>query len=78
MNETDQQKSSTPEEYLSTTLHELRTPLMIIKSWVTILSDEKTKELHPKAIEGISQAIEMLEDVCDGMAGYYRELMKKQ
>ena len=44
-NNLDNWKSSTPEEFLATMLHELRNPMMIIKGWVGILSDEKPKNI---------------------------------
>jgi len=76
-NKSDEWKSWTPKEFLATTLHELRTPIILIKDWIEILSNEETKELHPKAIEDISQAARRLEDVMDGMTDYLRELMKE-
>jgi signal transduction histidine kinase len=71
MNETDSQnneksdewKSWPPEFFLSVLLHETRTPLMIIKGYVEILSNEETKQHHPEALESISRAVGRLEDL---------------
>jgi len=73
----DEWKSWTPKEFLSTTIHELRTPILLIAGYTELLSNEEAKELHPRAIENISQAVRRLEVVIDGMAAYLRELMEK-
>ena len=54
-------KTWAPREYISNMLHELRTPIMIIKGYAAHLSNDETKELHPKAIEGISHAADRLD-----------------
>jgi len=72
----DKVDSLNPEEFLATLIHEFRNPIMIAKGWVGILSDEKNKELHPKAIEGISQAIGKLEEAYEGMADTTVDLQK--
>jgi signal transduction histidine kinase len=56
-NKSDEWKSWPPEFYLAVLLHELRTPIMTIKGWVKILSNENATGLHPKALEGISYSI---------------------
>jgi signal transduction histidine kinase len=70
-------RSWTPREFLSTTIHELRTPIMFIKCWTELLSNEESKELHPKAIENIFKSIGRLEEVMDDMSGYLRKLMEE-
>jgi signal transduction histidine kinase len=67
----------TPKEFLATMLHELRTPMMLIKGYVGILSNEKAKEHHPKAIEAISYSIDRMEKLWEDMAAYMRKLMQK-
>jgi len=76
-NRTDERKSRTPKEFLSMAIHELRTPIMLIKGYTEILSNEETKELHSEAVETISQAVKRLDDVVNGMGDYLRELMEK-
>jgi len=63
-------KSWPPESYLAVLLHELRTPIMIIKGYAQILSNESAKEHHPQAIENISKTVEKLEQIWDGIAEY--------
>jgi signal transduction histidine kinase len=65
----DDWRSWTPREFLSTTIHELRTPIMIIKCWTELLSNEESKEHHPKAIENIFKSIWRLEEVMDDISG---------
>lgn len=67
-------KSWPPEFFLPVLLYEPRTPLMAIKGYAKILSDEKAKEHHPKMLENMSKAIERIEKLCEGVADYRREL----
>jgi signal transduction histidine kinase len=76
-NKSDEWKSWPPEAYLSVLLHELRTPITIIKGYVGILSNEQAKEHHAKALESISHAIKMIDDLYEGIADYRTELMKR-
>lgn len=76
-NPNSEEWKSCPPDFLSVLPHELRMPVMAIKSWVRILSNESAKELHPKALEGVSYSIEKLEAVCTGIADYYGELTRK-
>jgi Signal transduction histidine kinase len=73
----DEWKSWPPEFFLSILLYELRSPLMAIKGYASILSDEETKELHPQALENILKHVEKIEKLCDGIADYRRELENK-
>ena len=73
----DQWKSFAPDLFLADLLHELRTPVMTIKAWSKILSNESTKELHPKASEGIALSVDKLEELCEDIADYYQELANK-
>jgi signal transduction histidine kinase len=70
----DEWRSWPPEFFLSVLLHELRSPLMIIKGYAKILSDEKTKEHHPQALESILKNVERIEKLWDGIAEYRNEL----
>ena len=67
-------KPSTPKELISTMLAEFRTPMMIIKGYVILLSNEQHKEHHPEAIRAISSSIERMEKLWDEIAGYARKL----
>jgi signal transduction histidine kinase len=71
-------RSWTPEAFLSTLVHELRTPLMAIKGYAGILSDEARKDLHPTALEHLSISIERLEKVIEGIPEYAHELEKRK
>jgi signal transduction histidine kinase len=66
----DEWKSWSPEFFLSVLLHETRTPLMIIKGYVEILSNEETKEQHPQALKSISRAVGTLEDLWEDTRDY--------
>jgi len=70
-------KSAPPKEFLNIVLHELRTPMTLISGYVEILSNEKQKELHPEAIRVISDSIQKMEKLCEDIASYTRELMRK-
>ncbi len=59
-----------PEKMLSIFLHEFRTPLMIIKGYVDILSNEERQEQHPEALKSISNAVKRLEDLWEDMRDY--------
>jgi signal transduction histidine kinase len=85
MNETDSQhresnqnsdewKSWPPELYLAVLLHELRTPIMMIKGYAQILSNESAGEHHLQAIENISRTAERLEQIWEGIAEYRSHL----
>ena len=67
----------TPKDFLSTALHELRTPILLIRGFAAILAEETQKEMHPKAIEAILQNAERLEQLWNAMAGYNGELMRR-
>ena len=73
----DDWRSWTPRQFLSTTIHELRTPIMLIHGYTELLSNEESKELHPKAIENIFRAIGRLDEVIDDMSAYLRKLMEE-
>ncbi|HEX9386821.1 MAG TPA: histidine kinase dimerization/phospho-acceptor domain-containing protein [Anaerolineales bacterium] len=73
----DEWKSWPPEFFLSVLFYELRTPLIAIKGYTTILSDEKAKEHHPQALEKIFKNVERIEKLCEGIADYRTELEKK-
>jgi signal transduction histidine kinase len=70
----DEWKSWPPEFFLLTLLYELRTPLLAIKGYTAILSDEKMKEHHSRALENISKNIENIGKLCDGITEYRSEL----
>ncbi|HEY3473796.1 MAG TPA: histidine kinase dimerization/phospho-acceptor domain-containing protein [Anaerolineales bacterium] len=67
-------KSWPPEIFLANLLHELRTPVMIIKGYTKFLATEMTTENYPEALDSISKAVERLEHVCQRIADYRREL----
>jgi signal transduction histidine kinase len=75
--DSDEWKSWPPDFFLSVLLHELRNPLMLIKGYVEILSDETAKEHHPVALETISKNIEKLEQIYGDITDYIGELRKK-
>ena len=70
-------KPSTPKEFIAGMLHELRTPMTVIKGYVQILSNETQKEHHPEAIKAISAPIERMEKLYEEMTAYARELIQK-
>lgn len=70
-------KSMPPEWFLSIMLHELRTPILTIKGFATILSDETQKEMHPGAIEAILSNAKRLDQLWNDMANYNGELMRR-
>ena len=73
-NKPDDQTSSPPEVFLANVLHELRTPVMIIKGYAKFLSAENTTEHYPEALDSISKAVERLEKVCQDIAEYRKGL----
>lgn len=70
-------KSWPPETFLHNLTHELRTPLMVIKGYAEVLSDETRKEFHQKALENISIYIKKLDEVITGIPEYLHELEKR-
>jgi signal transduction histidine kinase len=76
-NNSEEWKSWSPEFFLSELLHELRTPLMIIKGYANMLSNESALEHHPQAIESISKSVERLEKLWDDIAEYRNELVSR-
>ena len=67
-------KSWPPELFLANLLHELRTPVMIIKGYTKFLTTEQTTEHYPEALESISKAVERIEKVCQRIADYRKGL----
>jgi signal transduction histidine kinase len=63
-------KSWPPEMFLAELLHELRTPVMILKGYTKFLATEKSPELYPEALDSMSKAVERLENVCQRIAAY--------
>ena len=70
-------KTWTPKDFLSTALHELRTPILLIRGFAAVLADETHKEMHPHAVEAILQNAERLEKLWNAMADYNGELMRR-
>jgi hypothetical protein len=68
----DEWRSWPPEFFLITLFPELRTRVIAIKGYTSILSDETAKEHHPKTLESISKNIESLEKLCEDIADYCR------
>ena len=66
----DDWNSSSPEEFLAIMRHELRNPIAVMKGWVEILSNESTRDHHPKAIEIISQKIDVIEKLHQRLGEY--------
>lgn len=62
-----------PEYFLSVVAHELRPPLALIKGYTAILSNENTKESHSTAIENISNSIQIIEELREGIIEYGRK-----
>lgn len=73
----DELKSRSPDFFLSALLHELRNPLMLIKGYVEILSDESAREHHQLALETISKNIERMEQRFEDISDYILELRRK-
>ena len=73
---TEEWRTWTPAQTLSNFLHESRTPLIIIKGYTQILSNNEAKEHHPEAFESISKAVGRLEELWEGMADYLGYLMR--
>jgi signal transduction histidine kinase len=67
-------KSLPPKNVLAIFLNELRTPLIVIKGYTTILSDDSNDKLHPEALGAISMNIERIEKMMDDTLDYIREL----
>lgn len=74
----DELKSRPPEIYLSALLHELRNPLMLIKGYMEILSDESAREHHLLALDTISKNIQRMEQRFEDISEYILELRKKK
>lgn len=72
----DDLKSRLPEIFLSALLHELRNPLMLIKGYVEILSDESAREHHPLALETISENIRRMEQRFEDISDFIFELRR--
>jgi signal transduction histidine kinase len=70
-------KTLSLEDFLGDLIHELRAPIMIIKGYTILLSDEKSTEYYPEALDSISQAVERIERLCQGVIEYRNELEKK-
>ncbi len=64
--------SWSPEKFMTVLNPELRTPVTVIKGFVIILADETRKDMHPKAIESILDAIKRIEILLDAMADFNR------
>ena len=75
--DSEEWKSWPPELFLTILLPELRAPILAIKGYAEILSDEKRKEHHPQALERISKNIESLQKLCEGIAEY-RSLLESR
>lgn len=75
--DSDEWKMWSPEVFLTVFIPELRTPLIVIKGYTTILADENMKEKHPQALEIISKNIEIMMKLCDGIAEYRNELANR-
>jgi len=73
----DELKSRSPEFFLSALLHELRNPLMLIKGYMEILSDESAREHHALAIATISENIRRMEQRFEDISDYIGELRRK-
>ena len=71
------QEILTPQEFIAVMLHELRNPVMVIKGYIALLSNEEAREHHPMAIDAISRNTEKLEILLKDMANYYGYLKKK-
>jgi len=76
--DSDDWKSWSPEDFLAVVLHELRTPLIVMKGYAIILADESMNEHHPQALEIISKKIEIMIKLCNGIAEYRNELMGRR
>ena len=64
-------KTLTPQEFIGVMLHELRNPVMVIKGYTALLSNEEAKEHHPMAIDALSRNTERLEVLLKDIANYY-------
>ena len=51
-------------------VHELRNPIALIKGWAQFLSNEDSKEHFSEGIEIISQKIDILEKLHEGIEEY--------
>lgn len=67
MNESnlDEWKSWPPEVVLAAFIQEIRYPILSIKGYAKILSDESASTLHPKAIDVISSNVARMEKLCE-------------
>jgi signal transduction histidine kinase len=63
--------------FLTSLLYELRTPVMVIKGYTQILSNEAMKEHHPRAIESLAKVADEMEKILDGIAEYRNELQRQ-
>jgi signal transduction histidine kinase len=70
-------RSWPPELFLANLLHDIRTPVMIIKGYTKLLSAEKGREHSLEALDSISIAVERLEQVCQNIVEYRKELDRR-
>jgi signal transduction histidine kinase len=66
-----------PELFMTSLLYELRTPVIVIKGYTQILSNEAMKEHHPRAIESLAKVADEMEKILDGIAEYRNELQRR-
>ncbi|HEX5940779.1 MAG TPA: histidine kinase dimerization/phospho-acceptor domain-containing protein [Anaerolineales bacterium] len=76
-NNRDDWRSWSPQMFLTSLLYELRTPVMVIKGYTQILSNEAMKEHHPRAIESLAKVADEMEKIFDGIAEYRNELQRR-
>ena len=76
-NNSDAWRSWPPELFLANLLHEIRTPVMIIKGYTKLLSVENDAEHSSEALDSILAAVKRLEHVCQDIVDYRRELDKR-
>lgn len=70
-------RSWSPQMFLTSLLYELRTPVMVIKGYTQILSNEAMKEHHPRAMESLAKVADEMEKILDGIAEYRNELQRR-
>ena len=73
----DDWRSGSPQMFLTSLLYELRTPVIVIKGYTQILSNEAMKEHHPRAIESLAKVADEMEKILDGIAEYRNELQRR-
>ena len=66
-----------PEMFMTSLLYELRTPMIVLKGYTQILSNEAMKEHHPRAIESLAKVADEMEKILDGIAEYRNELQRR-